>query len=165
MLNLHRLISNSSSTMNFPWLSLTINWTHATLGTLLNSHGQTRIAGNMSRDHYCRLTSQRITESTCHVIPTHYCVTSPAHALHSNSPCADMKETLPQCCCVVHALERAHWAAAQQCLEQIRHNSILSELGWGKEEKVGISVCLDEAPNPTLSPLPLYLFKHNAVYT
>jgi hypothetical protein len=29
-----------------------------------------------------------------------------------------------QCCCMVQALERAHWAAAQQCLEQIRHNTV-----------------------------------------
>jgi hypothetical protein len=33
-----------------------------------------------------------------------------------------MKETLPWYCCVAHALEHAHRAAAQQWLEQIHHN-------------------------------------------
>jgi hypothetical protein len=45
-----------------------------------------------------------------------------AHAFYSNGPCTDTKETLPQYCCVAHELDRAHRAAAQQCLEQIRHN-------------------------------------------
>jgi hypothetical protein len=33
-----------------------------------------------------------------------------------------MKETLPQYCCMVRALERAHQAAARQYLEQIYHS-------------------------------------------
>jgi hypothetical protein len=44
------------------------------------------------------------------------CVTSPAHALYSHSTCTDMKEPLPQCCCVAHALKHAHRGAAEQCL-------------------------------------------------
>jgi hypothetical protein len=51
---------------------------------------------------------------------------SPAHALYSNGPCAETKDTLPQYCCVAHALERAHRAIAQQGLEQVRHNIMLS---------------------------------------
>jgi hypothetical protein len=35
----------------------------------------TRITGNTSHDRYCCVTSPRITENTCHVIPAHYCVT------------------------------------------------------------------------------------------
>jgi hypothetical protein len=93
-----------------------------TLGALLYSRGQTRITRNTSRDRYCCLTSPRITEDTCHVIPTHCCVTSPAHALYSNGPYEDTKGTFPQCCCAAHALERAHRAAAQRCPEQIRHS-------------------------------------------
>jgi hypothetical protein len=40
-----------------------------------------------------------------------------AHALYNNDSFADTKKTLPQHCCVARVL-----AAAQQCLEQIRHN-------------------------------------------
>jgi hypothetical protein len=45
-----------------------------------------------------------------------------AHAFYSNGPLADTKKTLPEYCCVTRLLERADWAASQQCLEQIRHN-------------------------------------------
>jgi hypothetical protein len=84
---------------------------------------QTRIAGNT------------VSTVTSHGVPRdrYRCVTSPAHALYSNGPCADTKETPPQHCCAAHALERAHRAATQQCREQIRHNikMDLREIGWG----------------------------------
>jgi hypothetical protein len=37
----------------------------------------TSIIGNTSCDHYCCMMSVRITENTCHVMPTHCCVMSP----------------------------------------------------------------------------------------
>jgi hypothetical protein len=37
---------------------------------------RTRITRNTSHDCYCCVTSPQITENTCHVIPTHSCVTS-----------------------------------------------------------------------------------------
>jgi hypothetical protein len=46
------------------------------------------------------------------------------HVLYGNGPFADGKKTLPQYCCVGRVLECAHWAAAQQCLKQIRHNIV-----------------------------------------
>jgi hypothetical protein len=114
-------LKSSSSTTNFPWLYLTANRLAVLLGTLLYSlgtdtHNRKRVTWplllcyvtanhrNTSRDSYTLL---------CDVT---------AHALCSNGPCSDTKETLPQYCCVAHALEGAHRAAAQQCLEQIRHN-------------------------------------------
>jgi hypothetical protein len=121
-LSLHRLTSNSSSTTNFPWISLTANCLTVMLGTFLYSrytdtHHRKQVTwplllSDATANH----------RSTCHVIPTHCCVTSLAHALYSNCPWEDTKETLPQYCCMAHAIEHAHRAAAQRCLEQIRHN-------------------------------------------
>jgi hypothetical protein len=101
------------------------------LGTLLHSRGRDThhrkhclycyvTRGTTSSQLLCYVTE--IHRNTCHVISTNCCMTSPAHALYSNGPYADTKETLPQYCSMAHALERAPQAAAQQCLEQIRHN-------------------------------------------
>jgi hypothetical protein len=77
--------------------------------------------------------------------------------LYSHGTCADTKETLPQYCCAAHALERAHWGAAQQCLEHIPCNikmnvkeigregvNILVLHGWGFCLMVGHCELVDE---------------------
>jgi hypothetical protein len=66
--------------------------------------------------------------NTCHVIPTHCCVTSPAHALFSHGTCADTKETLPQYCCAAHALERAPWAGRPAMPQANPSQVLVSEL-------------------------------------
>jgi hypothetical protein len=70
-------LRRSTSTTNLPWLLPSTNSFWLSWKSLYTAVVQTQIAGNTSRDIYCCVTSPRITGNTCHVIPTHRCVTSP----------------------------------------------------------------------------------------
>jgi hypothetical protein len=108
-------LRRSASTTNFPWLSLTTNSLTVMPGTLLYSRG----TDTHHRKHslYCY-----VTRGTTWLLL--WCYIS-AYEICNKGPCADTKETLPQYRCVAHTLERAHRAAAQQCLEQNRHSLLI----------------------------------------
>jgi hypothetical protein len=95
------------------------------LGTFLYSRG----TDTYRRKHslYCY-----VTRGTAWSLPLRYVT---AHALYSNGPCTDSKETPLQQYCAAHALERAHRVAAQQCPEQTRHSIHKSTL-WSQHESV-----------------------------
>jgi hypothetical protein len=65
---------------------------------------------------YIDAARKRLAENTCHVMATHCCEVNDraydARALHSNSPWADTKKTLPPYCCLTLVLERVYWVVA-----------------------------------------------------
>jgi hypothetical protein len=95
----HVKSSNSSSTTNFTWLSLTVNCLSVMLGTLLYSCGTD--THHMKHGLYCYV--KRGT-----TWPLLLCYVT-AHTLYSNGPCEDTKETSPQHCWATHTLERPPW--------------------------------------------------------